>query len=134
MTFDELHAQITAILAEGLTADAVADAICAAVGLEKPAPPESAPLADDDPAVTEIPRDETQDSIDVATGTLTDDAVARRAQLAADQATEAEAQAKADAADAALADAQKADDAAHAELDADKGAVAGDEAAIEAEG
>lgn len=130
MTFDELHAQITSILAEGLTADAVADAICAAVGLEKPAPAPSEPLPDDDPAMTEIPRDETADSIDVATGTLTPEAVERRAQLKADQDAEASAQTKADAADQTLADAQEADTEAHAELDADKGVVAADEAAI----
>lgn len=134
MTFAELHGQITTILAEGLTPDAIADAICAAVGLEKPAPPESEPLPKDDPAVTEVPRDETQDSIDVATGTLTPEAVERRTQLKADQDAEAAAQVKADTADAVLHGAQEADDQAHAELAADQAEVAADEAAIAAEG
>lgn len=110
MTYDTLHAQIAAILVEGLTPDAVADAICAAVGLEKPAPTEpEVPLADDDPAVTGVPRDETHDSIDVATGTLTDGAVAARQKLSEDQARLA------------------TDEAA---VEADKTAIAEDEAAL----
>lgn len=49
---------------------------------------EGEPVGDEldpsDPALTGIPRDETHDSIDRNTGTLTDDAVAKRAELASD--------------------------------------------------
>lgn len=51
-------------------------AACEAAGIDP------AQIAEDDPALTGIPRDETQDSIDVHTGTLTDEAVARRREMA----------------------------------------------------
>jgi len=130
MDFETLHDRVTSILAEGLTPDAVADAICAAVGLEKPAPPESPPLPDDDPAVTGVPRDETEDSVDQHTGTLTDDAVAKRAKLAEDQAKRDADAVAVTQADAALAEAQANDKAAHDLFDADSAAVSADEAAL----
>lgn len=123
-----LRATIMAILVQGLTPDAVADAIVEAVcPSDAVALPPSEPLAEDDPAVTGVPRDETVDSIDQATGTLTDEAVAARAKLADDQAAESAAKDKADAADAALSQAQDDDKSAHAELDADNAAVSQDE-------
>lgn len=109
-----LKAQIVAILTgdAGLSADAVADAIVLAVqtdltpvAVDPNQPQPTAPGS----------RDETGDSIDPATGTLTAEAVAKRA------------------ADAAQVASDEADDeAAQAELDIDTAEEAGDETALAA--
>lgn len=107
-------------LADPLTADAVRSAIHGvALALSTPPDPSEvvtvdpdtgeattpAPVTDDGEVLT--PRDETTDSIDPNTGTLTTDAVAKRQKLADDQA---------------------ARDAKAAEVEADKTELAADEA------
>jgi len=119
-------------LADPLTADAVRSAIHG-VALALTTEPDPSEVVTIDPDTGEAttpppvsdqgevltPRDETQDSIDPLTGTLTPEAVARRAKLAADQAE--------------LDKDVAADEALHAEIEADKQAVADDQAAIDAE-
>jgi hypothetical protein len=135
-----LTAQILAILVANPNSDeAIAEAICTAVlGPEaEPAGP-SEPLPDDDPAVTGVPRDETADSVDPATGTLTDEARLKREadarELAADQERRGADQSEVDAADELLRGAQDRSDRAHSALDADDKEIADDLAALEADG
>jgi hypothetical protein len=109
-TRDELKSTVLTTMAGAVTPESVANAICDAVlGPVGPA----APVAPVDPNL--VPRDETHDSVDPATGTLTPDAVAKRA---ADQAA-----LDADQAEADIADAEEAKAAAE---------EAGDEAALAA--
>lgn len=63
-------------------AEAPAETLADTVGADTISGGAGDELDPSDPALTGIPRDETHDSIDRHTGTLTDDAVAKRAELA----------------------------------------------------